>query len=58
MRMIRKIKRLWRIWIYLTQWMPHGWNPSDMTRSFWEGPGRILGRGRAQNNRETQSKKQ
>ena len=32
-----KIKRLWRIWIYLTQWMPYDHNPSDMTREFWEG---------------------
>jgi len=31
-----KLKRLWRIWIYLTQWMPYDFDPSDMKREFWE----------------------
>ena len=31
------MKKLWRIWIYLTQWMPYGWNPNDMTKVFWGG---------------------
>jgi len=29
--------RYWRILIYLTQWMPYGWNPSEMTKAFWSG---------------------
>ena len=32
-----RIKRAWRVWVYLTEWMPKGWDPSDMTKAFWEG---------------------
>ena len=31
------MKRLLRIWIYLTQWMPYGWKPNEMTENFWRG---------------------
>jgi len=31
------MKQLFRIWIYLTQWMPYGWDPSEMTQDFWQG---------------------
>jgi hypothetical protein len=34
---LSRVKRFWRIWIYLTQWMPNGWNPDEMTKEFWEG---------------------
>lgn len=34
---MNKLKRYWRILIFLTQWMPYGWNPKDMKRAFWEG---------------------
>ena len=30
-----ELKKFWRIIIYLTQWMPYGWNPSEMTKKFW-----------------------
>ena len=36
-KFIRKIKRVYRRFVYVRDWMPYGWNPSDMTEEFWNG---------------------
>jgi len=34
---MKKIKRIWRVFVFLFDWMPKGWNPDEMTRAFWDG---------------------